>query len=483
MDQKWDDLPKRLRTCTRKTIDRLNFKLMTPVQAACIPLFLSNKDVAAEAVTGSGKTLAFVVPILEILLRRETPLRSKDVGALIVTPTRELAVQIDEVLGEFLKEIPHITHQLFIGGNNPMTDVNKFMEHGGNILVATPGRLVDMLNRRDEGLDLTASVKALEVLVLDEADQLLAMGFQRSLNTILSYLPKQRRTGLFSATQTKELEDLIRAGLRNPVRVAVKERGAHGEEVNRKTPASLMNYYMIVESDQKFNHLVAFLQLHKDEKHLVFFSTCAAVDYFTKALKHVLKKMQIFCIHSKKESRNKIFTSFRKMKGGVLVCTDVMGRGVDIPEINWVTQYDPPSSSSNFVHRCGRTARIGHTGSAIVYLRPIEETYVSFLSINQKVPLVEHVPPDDVPDHTAALKKLMLHDRAMYERGMKAFVSFVQSYAKHECSLIFRVKDLDIAKLANGFGLVRLPRMPELKGREFPDFVPTEVDPNTIKFA
>eukprot|EP00914_Ancora_sagittata_P015712 GHVO01031267.1.p1 GENE.GHVO01031267.1~~GHVO01031267.1.p1 ORF type:complete len:300 (-),score=33.21 GHVO01031267.1:14-913(-) len=299
-----------------------------------------------------------------------------------------------------------------------MHDVNEFMEKGGNILVATPGRLVDTLSRSDEGLDLTASVKALEVLVLDEADRLLDMGFHKSLNTILSYLPKQRRTGLFSATQTKELEDLIRAGLRNPVRVTVKERGASGEEVNRKTPASLKNYYMIVESDQKFNHLVAFLQLHKDEKHLIFFSTCAAVDYFTKALQHVLKKMQIFCIHGKKDSRNKIFNSFRKMKGGILVCTDVMGRGVDIPEINWVTQYDPPSSSSNFVHRCGRTARIGHVGSAIVYLRPIEETYVNFLSINQKVPLEEHVPPDEVNDHIPALKKHMLQDRAMYERGM-----------------------------------------------------------------
>eukprot|EP00061_Rhincodon_typus_P014506 g41564.t1 len=141
---------------------------------------MSNKDVAAEAVTGSGKTLAFVIPILEILLKREEKLKNLQVGALIITPTRELAIQIDEVIRQFLVHFPQFSQILFIGGNNPIEDVEKFKKQGGNIVVGTPGRLEDLFRRRSDGLDLAGCVKTLEVLVLDEADRLLEMGFEAS---------------------------------------------------------------------------------------------------------------------------------------------------------------------------------------------------------------------------------------------------------------------------------------------------------------
>ncbi|XP_028741611.1 ATP-dependent RNA helicase DDX55 isoform X2 [Peromyscus leucopus] len=449
----WETLQVPLHPRVLGALRELGFPHMTPVQSATIPLFMKNKDVAAEAV-----------------------------GAIIITPTRELAIQIDEVLTHFTKHFPQFSQILWIGGRNPGEDVERFKQHGGNIIVATPGRLEDMFRRKAEGLDLASCVRSLDVLVLDEADRLLDMGFEASINTILEFLPKQRRTGLFSATQTQEVENLVRAGLRNPVRISVKEKGVAASST-QKTPSRLENHYMICKADEKFNQLVHFLRNRQQEKHLVFFSTCACVEYYGKALEALLKRVKILCIHGKmKYKRNKIFLEFRKLQSGILVCTDVMARGIDIPEVNWVLQYDPPSNASAFVHRCGRTARIGHGGSALVFLLPMEEAYINFLAINQKCPLQEMSLQRNTVDLLPKLRAMATADRAVFEKGMKAFVSFVQAYAKHECSLIFRLKDLDFASLARGFALLRMPRMPELRGKQFPDFVPTDIDTDTIPF-
>ncbi|XP_045152659.1 ATP-dependent RNA helicase DDX55 [Echinops telfairi] len=478
----WESLPVPLHPRVLGALRELGFPCMTPVQSATIPLFMKNKDVAAEAVTGSGKTLAFVIPILEILLRREEKLKKSQVGAIIITPTRELAIQINEVLAHFTKPFPQFSQILWIGGRNPGEDVQRFKAQGGNIIVATPGRLEDMFRRRAEGLDLASCVKSLDVLVLDEADRLLDMGFEASINTILELLPKQRRTGLFSATQTQEVESLVRAGLRNPVRISVKEKGVAASST-QKTPSRLDNYYMVCKADEKFNQLVHFLRNHKQEKHLVFFSTCACVEYYGRALEALVRNVGILCIHGKmKYKRNKIFMQFRSLPSGILVCTDVMARGIDIPEVHWVLQYDPPSSASAFVHRCGRTARIGHGGSALVFLLPMEESYVSFLAINQKCPLQEMRLQGHTVDVLPKLQALALADRAVFEKGMKAFVSHVQAYVKHECNLIFRLKDLDFARLARGFALLKMPKMPELRGKQFPEFVPVDIDTDTIPF-
>merc|ERR1719483_538163 len=253
------------------------------------------------------------------------------------------------------------------------------------------------------------ALKSLEVLILDEADRLLSLGFENAVNTILSLCPKQRRTGLFSATQTSEISNLIRAGLRNPVMITVKERGVTEKS---RTPASLDNSYMVLEARRKVATMVHLLSDRKDEKMILFAATCACVDYFSLLLKHLLPTIKIFAIHGKmKNKRQKIFNQFRSVDNGLLLCTDVMARGVDIPDVSLVLQMDPPSNAESFVHRCGRTARIGNKGAAILLLTPSEETYINFLSINQKVELNTIPAPENVADLLDKTRNILRSDR------------------------------------------------------------------------
>jgi len=482
MKSEWNILG--LSEAVLETIDSLDFQKMTPVQSAAIPLFLDRKDVAVEAVTGSGKTLAFLIPILEILSKLESPLKPNQIGAVIISPTRELAQQIHEVLANFLSRMTHLTQQLFIGGTNINTDVEKFKHEGGNIIIGTPGRIEDLLMGKTDSSHrnlFVQAAKTLEILVMDEGDRLLSLGFERSITTILGFLPKQRRTGLFSATQTKDLEKLVRAGLRNPVLVSVKDK----EGSTLATPSSLDNYYTIIEDpSQKLALLVDFVK--KAQKCIVFFSTCACVEYFSVCLERLLKDRKIFSIHGKKgQKRHKVFDAFKQTKQGLLLCTDVMARGVDIPDVDWVVQFDPPSNAEAFVHRCGRTARSGLKGQALVFLLPNEETYINFIALNQKVEL-KSMELDEVTNETKSLLPILRdwqkNDRKLFDLANRAFVSHIQSYSKHECQYVLRLKHLPMGKLATYFGLLRLPKMPELKKIKIEGFQSVKVDFNSIKY-
>jgi len=486
MDTEWNEAL--LSGSTLASLQRLNFSRMTPVQAAAIPLFLQRKDVAAEAVTGSGKTLAFLIPILETLYKLPTPLKKHEIGALIISPTRELACQISEVLEEFLKDSEvGLTRSLFIGGNKVEKDIQNFEEDGGNIVIGTPGRLEDLLLGKTVGAihgqsKVSLALKSLEILILDEADRLLSLGFESALNTILSFCPKQRRTGLFSATQTSEISSLIRAGLRNPAMIVVKDKGHIDTE--QRTPSNLDNFYMICEPKRKLSILVDFLKSKPSDKIMLFAATCACVDYFSVLLNHFLPKVEVFSIHGKmKNKRHKIFNKFRKCTKGILICTDVMARGVDIPDVQWVVQMDPPSNAEAFVHRCGRTARIGNKGAAVLLLGPSEETYIDFLAINQKVKLKRISAPEDTNNLLSETRKLLKSDRGHMDRANRAFVSFIQSYAKHECNVLLRIKDLDLGGLATSYGLLKMPKMPEIKRSNIINFEDEKMDLNEVAYA
>ncbi|KAM7364710.1 putative ATP-dependent RNA helicase DDX55 homolog [Cochliomyia hominivorax] len=487
--KKWTALDKPpLSEPVLEVIQDMGFSLMTPVQTATIPLLLARKDVSAEAVTGSGKTLAFIVPLLEMLQRRhkESPWLPKEIGAIIISPTRELAMQISEVLERFLEheDLNYLRQKLVVGGNSIEEDIKSLVKDGPCILVCTPGRLEDLFQRKSE-LNLAARVKSLEFLVLDEADRLLDLGFKVTINNILAYLPRQRRTGLFSATQTTEVTDLIRAGLRNPVLVSVKEKST----IN--TPVRLQNFYRVLEADEKFIALLHFLKSPKanNSKVMVFFPTCACVEYWSEIMPHFIKERAILGIHGKmKNKRKNIVERFRREEKAVLLCTDVLARGLDVPEIEWVIQWDPPSNAASFVHRVGRTARQGNEGNALVFLLPSEDAYVTFLKINQKVELDEIDELDfdrsQLQSTLDKLHKLQAFDRGLYDKGVRAFVSHIQAYRKHECSAILRLKDMDMGKAATGYGLLQMPRMPELKTLNADNFIAPsfEVDVNKLTY-
>jgi len=476
---------------TLRSLKDLKLMKPTPVQTLCIPLILSRKDVVAEAVTGSGKTLAFVVPLVEMLLRRDDELRTNDIGALVLTPTRELAQQISEVVEKLIAHT-ELTHMLVVGGCGTVeTTVQYYSTHGAHIITATPGRFLALLQRGGAG-GAEKSVKALEILILDEADRLLSnASMTTEINSILAYLPKQRRTSLFSATQTDRVESFIRAGLRNPVQVVVREKTTATTKTTTdghltRAPDSLNIYYTITDADSKLSQLLHILRTHRTDKNIVFLNTCACVEYFSKVLTTLLKTIPVLTIHGQmKQKRAEVFKKFQGMdSGGVLVCSDVMARGIDIPKVNWVVQFDPPSNAQVFVHRCGRTARMGNVGNAIVFLLPNEDSYVDFISTNQKLALREYdFTGADISSLKKRVQKLARNDRDLYERSVRAFVSFVQSYRKHECNITFQMRELDICKLADGFGLIHLPRMPELAHIDTKAFVALDIDTDKIRYT
>ena len=318
------------------------------------------------------------------------------------------------------------------------------------------------------------------MLILDEADRLLSMGFEESVTSLLRSLPKQRRTGLFSATQTSEVEKLIRVGLRNPIRINVTQLNS-----SVSTPVSLRNYYILTPAHLKLASLIAFLKEQLGAKVILFVATCVGVDYFSRILTGELQDVRIVSIHGKmKERRFKLFDTFRDLDSGVLMCTDVMARGIDIPSVDWVVQFDPPSVASFFVHRVGRTARCGQEGRSLLFLLPNEEEYTTFIQYNQKVKLEQLVLETEVESITEKVRQLSRNEREVYEKGLRAFVSFIQFYAKHECNLIFRLKELDFGGLAMGYGLLHLPSMPELRNKRVlaSGFTPHHMDYTTIRY-
>lgn len=497
-----------------------------------------------QACTGSGKTLAFLVPVLEVLLRRETKLRPQQVGAIIMTPTRELAGQVHSVCAALVDSVrkcsgaastsgdggDSLRYLQLVGGTSVTDDETAFLRHGGNIIVGTPGRIEDTLKRVP-----AFDTRMLEVLILDEADRMLDMGFQRSVTAILARLPKQRRTGLFSATQTQAVHDLVRAGLRNAVRVRVSNRdtaqpaeaGATAPSQDR-TPDSLRNYYVICDAQKKLAHLSDTLcALRRDSRQckvIVYFLTCACVDYFAKVFAETpvlsaAKNTRVLALHGrmKPQQRTKVYNEYCKNttdqhgKVTVLFTTDLAARGLDIPDVDWVVQYDPPQNPDTFVHRVGRTARMGRSGAALVYLLPEEDAYVHFMQV-RRVPLLPF--DQHAEDHGCeptvykdldsdglsllqAVKDTAKQDRDVFEKGERAFVSFVAGYQEHTCNFIFRWGSLKVADMAASFALLRMPRLKfkdlaanqsagssKAKKGSLPEilFVRDPIDTHTIKY-
>ena len=368
---------------------------------------------------------------------------------------------------------PKVIPQLLVGGSTTSAqDLSAFLKNSPNFLIATPGRLNEILTSPY----VHCPQSSFEVLVLDEADRLLDLGFKEDLTKIMNRLPKQRRTGLFSASVSEAVDQIIRVGLRNPTRIAVrvKVRGANGAE-DKRTPASLQMAYHLTPPTHKFPALSNLL--HRMDpvpgKTIVYLSTCAAVDYFQSLLPSLLPTgMLLVPLHGKHSStvRQKNFIHFTdSTTPALLLTTDVAARGLDVPAVDLVVQIDPPSDPKVFLHRCGRAGRAGRKGLSVIFIQPgREEDYISFLEVRQ-TPIERlsnpdiSVTDDDSARVTSKFRRIVRKDRAYHDKGQKAFVSWVRSYSKHQASSIFRVTDLDWTQLGEAWGLLKMPKMPELK--------------------
>lgn len=363
--------------------------------------------------------------------------------------------------------------QLLVGGTTTTAqDLSYFMRQSPNLLISSPGRLVELLSSPH----VHCPQSSFETLVLDEADRLLDLGFKQDLQSILSHLPKQRRTGLFSASVSEAVSEIIRVGLRNPVKIEVKVKMKDGGILeDRKTPASLQMTYMVQPASQKLPALAQLLQKLPimPQRSIVFLSTCAAVDYFQHTLPKILPDgVSLVPLHGKHPAnvREKNFKKFlTSVSPTLLLTTDLAARGLDIPQVDLVVQIDAPSDPKAFIHRCGRAGRAGRKGLAVVMLHPgREEDYVRFLEV-RKTPIHPLMRPEvvvsesDARAATEKIRNLLREDRAVHDKAQKAFVSWVRSYNAHQATSIFRAADLDWADLGNAWGLLRLPRMPELR--------------------
>lgn len=324
----------------------------TPIQTRAIPHGLNGRDVLGLAQTGTGKTAAFGLPLLDKLLKEGTKPAPRTCRGLILAPTRELVSQISEHLRAFT-DGSHLRINLIVGGVSINPQIKR-LERGADLIVATPGRLIDLLDRKAVRLSDT------KFLVLDEADQMLDLGFIHALRKIATLLPKERQTMLFSATMPKQMEELSRAFLTDPVRVEVSPPGKIADKITQSVH--------FVDQAAKPDLLIKLLANHRDELALVFARTKHGSDRLARRLASA--GFEVAAIHGNRSQgqRERALKAFRDGTLKVLVATDVAARGIDIPDVRFVYNYDMPNVAENFVHRIGRTARAGRDGQAVAFV-------------------------------------------------------------------------------------------------------------------
>ncbi|EHH22465.1 hypothetical protein EGK_05736 [Macaca mulatta] len=379
---------------TLKAIKEMGFTNMTEIQHKSIRPLLEGRDLLAAAKTGSGKTLAFLIPAVELIVKLKFMPRN-GTGVLILSPTRELAMQTFGVLKELMTHHVH-TYGLIMGGSNRSAEAQK-LANGINIIVATPGRLLDHMQNTPGFM-----YKNLQCLVIDEADRILDVGFEEELKQIIKLLPTRRQTMLFSATQTRKVEDLARISL-------------------KKEPL-----YVGVDDDKANATVDGLEQKNRKKKLMVFFSSCMSVKYHYELLNYI--DLPVLAIHvsdddelienrgkQKQNKRTTTFFQFCNADSGTLLCTDVAARGLDIPEVDWIVQYDPPD--------------------------------------DPKVPLSEFdFSWSKISDIQSQLETLIEKNYFLRKSAQEAFKSYIRAYDSHSLKQIFNVNNLNLPQVALSFG-------------------------------
>ncbi|XP_024909124.1 probable ATP-dependent RNA helicase DDX31 isoform X3 [Cynoglossus semilaevis] len=492
----------------------LNVDKLTSVQKQTIPALLSGRDAVVRSQTGSGKTLSYAVPLVQNLQAVEPKVsRSDGPLAVIIVPTRELALQTFQTLQKLLKPFTWIVPGVLMGGEKRKSEKAR-LRKGINILVSTPGRLVDHIKNT-----LSIAFSAVRWLILD--DRILDLGFEKDLSVILNSLNKtgpSRQNVLLSATMTQGVTRLADVCLNDPVSIhvsgssnpdsvpaATSDPGSAAPSESFTVPEALRQFVVVVPSKIRLVCLAAFIrdkcQFSQNNKVIIFISSCEAVEFLHSLFTSVLaadsaqqkSKTTFLRLHGnmKQEERSEVFQQFSVSQSGVLLCTDVAARGLDLPQVTWIVQYTPPTTAAEYVHRVGRTARIGEKGNSLLFLTPAETAFITELA-NHNISLSEmkllsilsSLMLDDAykgrgkyhsKTSTKALEQetreratvLQTHfenfvhtDAQSVQSAKKALQSFLRAYTTYPAHLkhIFHIRSLHLGHAAKSFGLRDAPQ-------------------------
>ncbi|KAJ0231282.1 DEAD-box ATP-dependent RNA helicase 26 [Hirschfeldia incana] len=440
-----------------KALNDAGYETMTVVQEATLPIILKGKDVLAKAKTGTGKTVAFLLPSIEVVVK--SPPTSPDnkrppILALLICPTRELANQAATEANTLLKYHPTIGVQVVMGGTRLGLEQKRMQTNPCQILVATPGRLKDHIENTP---GMATRLKGVKVLVLDEADHLLDMGFRKDIERIISAVPKERQTFLFSATVPEEVRQMCLVALRRDHEFINCVHEGTGE-----THQQVRQTHMIASLDKHFSLLYTLLRAHiadnVDYKVIVFCTTAMV----TKLVADLLGELNLNVreIHSRKPQsyRTRVSNEFRKSKGLILVTSDVSARGVDYPDVTLVLQVGLPKDREQYIHRLGRTGRKGKEGEGILLLAPWEEYFLLSL---KDLPITKSSLPSTDPETVKKVQKALCHvEMRNKEAAYQAWLGYYNSQ-----KMIGRDKER-LVELANEFsrsmGLDNPPAIPKL---------------------
>lgn len=363
----------------------------TPIQSQAIPIILNKTDLIGCAQTGTGKTAAFAVPIIQLLYNNKSFERKKKIRSLIVTPTRELAIQIDESFMAYGRHTGLTSTVVFGGVNqNPQTSA---LRSGVDILVATPGRLLDLMN---QGF---ISLNSVEIFVLDEADRMLDMGFIHDVKKIISALPQKRQSLFFSATMPPEIVKLAGSIVYKPVKVEVTPSATTVDIVNQ--------FVYFIDKGNKNSLLIELLKDDKIKTALVFTRTKFGADKVVRVLEK--KNIRAEAIHGNKaqNARQRALSNFKSQTTRVLVATDIAARGIDVDDLQFVINYEIPNISETYVHRIGRTGRAGANGTAISFCDAEEKPYLRDIEklITKKIQVIDDHPFPLIDDNPVKAPK------------------------------------------------------------------------------
>ena len=427
-----------------ETLNSLGYITATKIQSESIPQALESKDVIGQAKTGSGKSLAFLIPAAQLILTTKI---KEGILVLIITPTRELAIQLYDLTKDILIDNGNLC-TLVIGGGNRKKESEKISSSNMKIVIATPGRLLDHMENTKN-----FNYSNLKMLIIDEADKILKIGFEEELKQIINKIPKDRQTLLFSATITPKVEDIITLSMKNYENIRIKTSN------DDPTVSSLEQGYIKITADKKFLFLFTFIKKNPNKKIIIFFSTCKEVEFFSTLLNYVDCPVLSLTGDYKQQKRSSTFLEFCSLQKGILLCTDVAQRGLDIPDIDWVIQYDPPHDSEEYLHRVGRTARGAFkSGKALIMILPNEIGFIRLLKV-YKIKIEEF----DFEESKLAkvqeqLEKLVNRkDKYLYNLAVEAYRAYIHAYNAQVNKEVFNLEKLDLMMLCKSFGLVSPP--------------------------